>query len=105
MARCTSTTSSRGASPLSAPCLRPTPGPTDQATWSSGYDADGNRRSQLYTPYQNGVAGTAVVISYFMRGLYAMTGADVKKYYPIAGMPIAVNDGSGLKYLISDHLP
>ncbi len=28
----------------------------------------------------------------------------VKRYYAIAGMTVAMNDGSGLKYLLTDHL-
>jgi hypothetical protein len=30
-------------------------------------------------------------------------GSQVKKYYVIGGMTIAMNDGTGLKYLLTDH--
>ncbi len=39
-----------------------------------------------------------------MGGLYEMSGSQVKKYYTIAGMTIAMNDGTGLKYLLTDQL-
>jgi RHS repeat-associated protein len=39
-----------------------------------------------------------------MGGAYEVTGSAVKKYYSIAGMMVAVNDGTGLQYLLTDHL-
>ena len=39
-----------------------------------------------------------------MGGAYEVTGSSVKKYYSIAGMTIAMNDGTGLQYLLTDHL-
>ena len=33
-----------------------------------------------------------------------MSGSQVKKYYSMAGMTIAMNDGTGLKYLLTDQL-
>jgi RHS repeat-associated protein len=39
-----------------------------------------------------------------MGGAYEVTGSAVKKYYSIAGQTVAMNDGSGLKYLLTDHL-
>jgi RHS repeat-associated protein len=57
------------------------------------------------------------ISSYFMGGLYERTdlatesggvvtinSTSNKKYYSISGMTIAMNDGSGLKYLLTDHL-
>ncbi len=68
-------------------------------------DGDGVRVTQLYTPYdQNGNPQTPVLTVYFLGGAYEVTGSAVKKYYAIAGMTVAMNDGSGLKYLLTDHL-
>ena len=39
-----------------------------------------------------------------MGGAYEVTDGAVKKYYSLAGMTVAMNDGSGLKYLLTDHL-
>jgi RHS repeat-associated protein len=41
-----------------------------------------------------------------MGGAYETTveTSTVKKYYAIAGMTVAVNDGSSMKYLLTDHL-
>ena len=33
-----------------------------------------------------------------------MTSTSVQKYYSIAGQMVATDDGSGLKYLMTDHL-
>jgi len=37
-------------------------------------------------------------------GAYEVTGTNIKKYYSIAGMTVAMKDGSGLQYLLTDHL-
>jgi RHS repeat-associated protein len=61
----------------------------------------------LSTP-QN-ITGIAVT-AYFMGGAYEVTTdannvtLGAKKYYSIAGMTVAVNDGSGLQYWLTDHL-
>jgi RHS repeat-associated protein len=39
-----------------------------------------------------------------MGGQYELKDGVVKKYYSIAGMMVAVNDGTGLQYLLTDHL-
>ncbi len=38
-----------------------------------------------------------------MGGLYEETDGTATKYYSIAGMTVAMNDGSGMKYLLMDH--
>jgi len=37
-------------------------------------------------------------------GAYEVTGSSVKKYYSIAGMTAAMHEGTGLQYLLTDHL-
>ena len=88
------------------------------ASWNFIYDGDGNRVRQEYF---EGVFGAAVIVkvtSYFAGGSYELdqTGvvqADLsilvspgitKRYYSLAGMPVALNYGSGLQYLLTDHL-
>jgi RHS repeat-associated protein len=39
-----------------------------------------------------------------MGGQYEVKDGATKKYYSIAGMMVAVNDGTGLQYLLTDHL-
>jgi RHS repeat-associated protein len=39
-----------------------------------------------------------------MGGQYEVEDGATKKYYSIAGMMVAVNDGTGLQYLLTDHL-
>jgi RHS repeat-associated protein len=39
-----------------------------------------------------------------MGGQYEIKDGSTKKYYSIAGMMVAVNDGTGLQYLLTDHL-
>ncbi len=75
------------------------------AQWNFSYDGDGTRVAQSYIAYDlNGNPGTPVLTEYFMGGLYEMSGSQVKKYYSMAGMTIAMNDGTGLKYLLTDQL-
>jgi len=68
------------------------------------YDGDGVRVGQLV----NGVA-----TYYFMGGAYEVTGTvsgstfnetGYKNYFAIAGQTIAMDDGSGLQYFLTDHL-
>ena len=47
--------------------------------------------------------------AYFMGGLYEVTHIDgatdsVRKYYSFAGQTVAMDDGTGLQYLLTDHL-
>jgi len=57
------------------------------------------------TAHFTGTQGTPdSVTSYFMGGQYEVKDGAVKKYYSIAGMMVAMNDGSGLQYLLTDHL-
>ncbi len=72
-------------------------------SWSFSYDGDGNRTGQVYT---NIGTGSTLTTLYFMGGAYETTveTSVVKKYYAIAGMTVAMNDGSSLKYLLTDHL-
>jgi len=51
----------------------------------------------------NGNQQTPTVLACFMGGLYELNGTNAKKDYAIADMTIAVNDGSGLKYLLTNH--
>jgi hypothetical protein len=64
-------------------------------SWSFSYDGDGTRTGQVYT---NIGSGSTLTTLYFMGGAYETTveTSTVKKYYAIAGMTVAVNDGSGL---------
>ncbi len=73
------------------------------AGWYFTYDGDGNRVKQVYTD------GTGTLTTYYLfGGAYEVqddgTTETVRKYYAFAGMTIAMNDGSGLKYFITDHL-
>ncbi len=85
------------------------------AKWDFGYDGDGVRTSQLYTPYNaSGEPQGATVTSYFFGGALESSGAagsssrTVKKYYSFAGQSIAMKDAdfavNGFKYFLSDHL-
>jgi RHS repeat-associated protein len=71
-------------------------------SWSFAYDGDGTR---VTTAHFTGTQGTPdSVTSYFMGGQYEIKDGAAKKYYSIAGMMVAVNDGTGLQYLLTDHL-
>jgi len=69
-------------------------------SWSFAYDGDGVR---VLTAHYTGVTLDSMTM-YYMGGMYEVTGSAVKKYYSIAGQTVAMNDGSGLKYLLTDHL-
>jgi RHS repeat-associated protein len=75
---------------------------TPSATWGFVYDGDGTRVKELY------VAGsTATTTYYYGGGSYEVVeGANTsfKKYYAIAGQTVAMVDGSGLSYFLTDHL-
>lgn len=73
------------------------------AGWAFTYDGDGSRVKQVYTDETS-----TLTTFYFAGGAYEVrddgTTGTVWKYYGFAGMTVAVNDGSGLKYLLTDHL-
>ncbi len=74
---------------------------TALATWTFTYDGDGNRVKQVYDD------GTGPLTSlYFMGGAYEVTveSGAVMKYYAIAGQTVAMDDGTGMQYLLTDHL-
>ncbi len=57
------------------------------------------------TAHFTGTSGTPdSTTSYYMGGAYEVKDSAVKKYYSIAGMMVAVKDGTGLQYLLTDHL-
>ncbi len=75
-------------------------------SWSFIYDGDGTRVGELHW---NGTSTTAKY--YFAGGLYEVSDADYDgsadatvKYYSIAGQSVAMDDGSGLQFLLRDHL-
>ena len=71
-------------------------------SWSFAYDGDGTRVS---TAHFTGTSGTPdSTTSNFMGGQFEVKDGATKKYYSIAGMMVAMNDGSGLQYLLTDHL-
>jgi len=72
------------------------------ATWTFTYDGDGTRVKQVY-----GDANGTLTTYYFAGGAYEVqvgTETAVRKYYSFAGMPVAMDDGNGLKYFLTDHL-
>jgi RHS repeat-associated protein len=81
-------------------CASPT---TIPYQWDFTYDGDGGRVKQIYTDFTTNPAAVTVT-AYFMAGAYEVTGSAVKKYYAIAGMTVAMHDGSALQYLLTDHL-
>jgi RHS repeat-associated protein len=77
-----------------------TPG-TILEQWIFAYDGDGIRVKQVYT-----VSATTTTTLYFFGGAYETTveTSETKSYYSFAGQTLAMDDGSGLKYFLSDHL-
>ena len=69
-------------------------------TWTFVYDGDGNRVKQ--------VNPDGSITLFLGGGLYTVEDAagvpQVTKYYSIAGQRVAMTDGSGVKYLLTDHL-
>jgi hypothetical protein len=47
---------------------------------------------------------TSATLSAGMGGAYEFKDGATKKYYSIAGMMVAVNDGTAVQYLLTDHL-
>jgi YD repeat-containing protein len=71
-------------------------------SWSFAYDGDGTR---VMTAHFTGTQGTPdSTTAYYMGGAYEVKDSTVKKYYSIAGMMVAVNDGTAVQYLLTDHL-
>ncbi len=78
------------------------PGAEILEVWAFAYDGDGTRVS---TAHFTGLNPTPDSMSaYYMGGAYEVTGGAVRKYYAFAGQIIAMKDGAGLKYLLTDHL-
>ncbi len=78
------------------------PGAEILEVWAFAYDGDGTRVS---TAHYTGLNPTPDSISaYYMGGAYEVTGGAVRKYYAFAGQTIAMRDGTGLQYLLTDHL-
>jgi RHS repeat-associated protein len=71
-------------------------------SWAFGYDGDGTR---IAIAHFTGTSGTPDSWTmYFMGGAYELKDNVAKKYYSIAGMTVAVNDGTAVQYLLTDHL-
>ncbi len=71
-------------------------------SWSFAYDGDGTR---VLTAHFTGTSGTPdSTTAYYMGGQFEVKDGTTKKYYSIAGMMVAVNDGTALQYLLTDHL-
>ncbi len=70
-------------------------------SWVFGYDGDGGRVSTLH------FMGTTLdsETKYFFGGAYETRsdGTNIK-HYSFAGQTIAMNDGTGLQYFLTDHL-
>jgi RHS repeat-associated protein len=59
----------------------------------------------LTTPYdENGLPETPSLTAYYFGGMYEVTGSDVRKYYSFGGQTVAMEDGTGLQYFVTDHL-
>jgi len=76
--------------------------PTD--TWTFTYDGDGVRVKEVYTN-----ATDTITKYYFAGGAYEVIDEGdptptTKRYYSIAGMMVAMHDGSELLYFANDHL-
>jgi hypothetical protein len=63
---------------------------------------------QVYEVLTGGITTSALTTSYFSGGAYAVLTGGVTsttlRYYSFAGQSVAMNDGSGLKYLLTDQL-
>ncbi len=81
-------------------CVEPT---SITSTWTFTYDGDGVKVMQVYTSGE-----TTLTTRYYMGGSYEVmtdeTIETVKKYYSIAGITVAMNDGTNLYYFLTDHL-
>ncbi|WKZ38421.1 MAG: RHS repeat-associated core domain-containing protein [Anaerolineales bacterium] len=74
--------------------------------WDFAYDGDGVRVTTLATSYdEGGSPQTPELTSYFFGGAYeTRSSGGTIKYYAFAGQTIAMDDGTGLQYFLSDHL-
>ncbi len=101
------TATSTPSGPTSTPTRTPTAAATPSATWTPTatqppaftgatfvYDGDGNRVAQTI----NGVT------TYFIGGIYEVTGSTVTKYYFAGSQRVAMRRNSTLSYLLADHL-
>ncbi len=72
--------------------------------WDYAYDGDGVRTATLYTPYdENGNPLSPSLTTYSFGGAYEVTDGAARKYYTLAGQTVAMRDGNGLQYFLSDH--
>jgi RHS repeat-associated protein len=72
-------------------------------TWIFTYDGDGQKVKQGYTE------GTSTLTTYYYaEGSYEVqadgTTETVRRYYSIAGMTVAMRDGTSIRYFLTDHL-
>ncbi len=72
-------------------------------TWIFTYDGDGQKVKQGYTE------GTSTLTTYYYAGGSYEVQADgttetVRRYYSIAGMTVAMRDGTSIRYFLTDHL-
>jgi RHS repeat-associated protein len=74
--------------------------------WDFGYDGDGVRVFTITTPYDEmGMPLTPEWTAYFFGGAYeTRSDGTAIKYYSFAGQTIAMDDGTGLQYFLTDHL-
>src|SRR5690606_31708926 len=79
--------------------------PGDYTTkWDFMYDGDGVRTTTMTTTYEDGLPAETTWTAYFFGGAYEVRSDNTTiKYYSFGGQTI-MNDGSGLKYLLTDHL-
>ncbi|MBI5906553.1 hypothetical protein HY857_00680 [Candidatus Saccharibacteria bacterium] len=76
-----------------------------QTQWDFAYDGDGVRTATLTTPYVDGQPGAASLSAYYFGGTYEVRSDNTTiKYYSFAGQMIAMDDGTGLQYFLTDHL-
>jgi RHS repeat-associated protein len=72
--------------------------------WEFMYDGDGVRTTTMTTMYEDGVPTSTSWTAYYFGGAYEIRSDNTTiKYYNFGGQTI-MNDGDGLKYLLTDHL-
>jgi RHS repeat-associated protein len=72
-------------------------------SWLFAYDGDGVRVSTAH--FANDVLVSQSL--YYFGGAYEVSSgqvSSVRKYYSFAGQTVAMNDGTGLQYFLTDHL-
>lgn len=82
-----------------------TPG-NSAAKWDFAYDGDGTRVATMTTQYDvNGVPTGSEWTAYYFGGAYEVRSDNTTiKYYSFAGQMVAMQDGTGLQYFLTDHL-